>query len=229
VWKNQCCFRCGEGILKAKKKDGLIRDEMSIAIAGKLGIDFSSIEAQPQAGSRLAWVARAWNVDRELRGVTQNGPATVVSLGCGLDTAYFRLGNAGVRWYDIDLPAVVSLRNRLIDRVPGCEVIAGSIIDPETYASVQVRGKLVILAVGVLYYFTEEQVRVVFDNIAHLHTDAHMIMDYCSSRGVEMANQTVVHNCSGARMIWAVENGAMARMADQMHIMSFARLKLRGA
>ena len=51
--------------------------------------------------------------------------ATVVHLGCGLDSRVFRLDpGPGVEWYDVDYPAVIALREKLYptrDRVPpGC-------------------------------------------------------------------------------------------------------------
>ena len=40
--------------------------------------------------------------------------ATVIHLGCGLDSRVFRLDpGPGVEWYDVDYPAVIALREKL--------------------------------------------------------------------------------------------------------------------
>lgn len=42
--------------------------------------------------------------------------ATVLHLACGLDTRAQRMAfGSGVRWVDVDLPAVAALRERLLD------------------------------------------------------------------------------------------------------------------
>ena len=193
------------------KSDGLIHDDKCIEIVNNAGLDFSAIARQQNPASRFAWVARAWNVDRELRrALDELGPeGTVVSVGAGLDTSFFRLGMPrGIEWFDLDLPEVISLRERLIGEVPHCHMVSGSALDTEAFNAVRERAgeyPLVVLAVGVLYYFTVEDVRQVFKNIAGLQARTRIIIDYCSPQGVALANQIVIQNCSGARMIWAVE------------------------
>ena len=64
-----------------------------------------------------------------------NPDATVIHLGCGLDSRVFRLDpGPGVQWYDVDYPAVIALREKVFpsrpELPPGCHagdrpVVAG--------------------------------------------------------------------------------------------------------
>jgi O-methyltransferase involved in polyketide biosynthesis len=197
---------------ESKKENGLIKDRKCVEIVDRAGIDFKDFAEKQNPASRLAWVARAWNIDFELRGPAADsaGEITVVCLGCGLDTAFFRQDLPAVTaWYDVDLPRVIEARRSLIGEAPRCIAVAGSVLDPETYRGIRVRGRLVVIAAGLLYYFTETEVRRVFENIAALAASssvpATVIIDYCSARGVDIANKAVVAGIPGARMIWSAE------------------------
>lgn len=191
---------------ESRKAGGLVKDGKCEEIVAKAGFDFSSLEAKQNPASRLAWVARAWNVDRELEKAAAGGPFTVVCLGCGLDTAFYRQRLPGlVRWYDVDLPNVIEVRRRLVGEAPRCVTVAGSVLHAETYGNIRVEGGLFVLAVGLLYYFTEDDVRRVLSHVAGLAPEAGIVIDYCSAQGVAIANRMVIQDCSGARMIWSAE------------------------
>jgi O-methyltransferase involved in polyketide biosynthesis len=131
------------------------------------------LETRQHPASRLAWVARAWNLDRELRIRIGSAPVTVVCLGAGLDTAYFRLDRPGnVSWYDIDLPDVAELRGRVLGAEPHVITIAGSVLERETYRLVKVAGRLIVVALGLLYYFDQTGVQTIFGHIGSVASGA---------------------------------------------------------
>lgn len=194
------------------KPDGLIRDEKCVEIVERSGIDMTGIGKTQHPLTRLAWVARAWNTDAELRRLTADGDATVLCLGCGLDTAYYRGGDAVARWYDMDLPEVIGWRRRLIGGHERCVTIPGSALDEESYKGVQVTGRLVVLALGLLCYLTADEVKRVVSLAAALADDAVLVCDYFSARGVEVSNSMVVKGL-GAPMVWhAASAGEIAAM-----------------
>lgn len=196
---------------ESRKETGLIKDSKCVELVEKWKIDLSGFEKSQNPASRLAWVARVWNVDLELKNLASSGePLTVVCLGCGLDTGFFRLTGGtpdpeAVSWYDLDLPRVIDIRRKLLGENPGCRMIAGSALDAESFRGIKVRGKAVVIAVGLLYYFTEKEVRRIFQNIAGLAGTVTVIFDYCSALGITVANKQVLHDCPGERMIWSAE------------------------
>ncbi|MGW4059443.1 class I SAM-dependent methyltransferase [Amycolatopsis sp. NPDC004747] len=73
---------------------------------------------------------RAAALDFAIRGYLDRHPAaTVVALGEGLQTTYWRLGRPAVDWLSVDLPPVADLRRRLLPEEPRMTVFAGSALD----------------------------------------------------------------------------------------------------
>ena len=42
--------------------------------------------------------------------IHKNPDSVIVNIGCGLDTRYSRLYNGKIRWYDLDLPESIKLK-----------------------------------------------------------------------------------------------------------------------
>ncbi|MEV4052355.1 class I SAM-dependent methyltransferase [Amycolatopsis sp. NPDC049688] len=73
---------------------------------------------------------RAAALDVALRAYLERHPAaTVVALGEGLQTTYWRLGRPDVDWLSVDLPPVIDLRRRLLPAEPRMTSIPGSALD----------------------------------------------------------------------------------------------------
>ncbi len=192
---------------ESKKENGLIRDEKCVEIVERMGLDFSGIQKQQHPLTRLAWVARAWNTDCEIsRLVKEKGEITVVCLGCGLDTSYFRLSHDQLHWVDIDLPNVIKIRERLIGTQKGVTMIPGSVLQSSSFKGIKVKGYPVVLAVGLLCYFTRAEVKKIMENIAGTACEATLILDYFSEEGVQISNKIVLQSHPEVRMTWSAEN-----------------------
>ncbi len=187
------------------KPNGLIKDEMCVKIVEESGFDFSDITRQHHQISRLAWITRAWTTDYELKRLVEGSPeATVVCLGCGLDTAFYRCEQSHLHWYDIDLPNVIALRERLIPAHPRCRTVVGSILDEATFQSIEVKGFLIFMVQSVLCYLEAEDVKRVFSHMARLGKSA-VLFDYYSQKGIDISNLIVLKNMPNAKMIWHAE------------------------
>ena len=69
--------------------------------------------------------------DTVRRFVARHRDAVVVDLGAGLDTARLRVAPPpGVAWFDVDLPAVAALRDRLLPPAARAHTIGASVTDP---------------------------------------------------------------------------------------------------
>jgi O-methyltransferase involved in polyketide biosynthesis len=190
---------------ESKKVSGLIHDDKCVELVERHNLDLSAIEKAQHPLTRLAWVARAWNTDAALSGLLSSGEATVLCLGCGLDTAYFRAGEKAVRWYDMDLPPVMEWRRHLIGEYGRCAMIAGDVRDAAVYAGIEVTGPLVVLAMGVLCYLTADEVKQVLALAGGLAADVTLVCDYFSEKGIEVGNSMVVKG-RGAPMIWHADS-----------------------
>jgi O-methyltransferase involved in polyketide biosynthesis len=54
---------------------------------------------------------------------------TIVNLGAGLDTGFYRVDNGFIQWIDVDLPEVIELRKTVIPETDSSRRISGSPLD----------------------------------------------------------------------------------------------------
>lgn len=157
---------------ETKKWDGLIHDTKCIEIVEANRIDFTEIEKEQHPANRIAWFARAWNVDNEVKQLLHDtSNATIINLGCGLDTTYYRLNLDTITWYDIDLKNVIDIRQEIFSPNEHIQLISGSILDDELYSEIESSGVTIVIAVGLLYYFSNEQVKSIFARLQNLKKD----------------------------------------------------------
>src|SRR3984885_15804154 len=106
----------------AAARFGALKDPMAIEVADRLKYDF----ADSNRGARLH-AARGATFDAAVRRFLGSHPAgTVVALGEGLETQFWRLDNGRMRWLTVDLPAVLDLRRQVLPEEPRQGSHAGS-------------------------------------------------------------------------------------------------------
>ena len=102
---------------------------------------------------------RAAAVDRETRAYLDGHPrATVVALGEGLQTTYWRLGRPDVPWLSVDLAPVHDLRARLLPVEPRIDPLPASALDRSWMDRVDPAHGVFICAEGLFMYFDREDV-----------------------------------------------------------------------
>ncbi len=82
--------------------------------------------------------------------------ATVLHLGCGLDSRFFRLQpGSGVEWYDVDYPEVAALRTQLCPGAEHYHVVAASVTDPAWLADIPADRPTLMIGEGLTMYRTD--------------------------------------------------------------------------
>ncbi len=179
--------------IETGKARPLLVDRTAADILATLDYDFSTIARNISPITRLAWIARSLHTDRTIRDFLARYPdATIVNLGCGLDTTFERIDNGLLHWYDLDLPDVIELRKRFIEESGRREFIACSLLDDAWLPRVQPAGAVFFIASGVFYYFEECQIKALFIRLAEAFPGSEVLFDACSPRGLRMANKKVI-------------------------------------
>ncbi|EPS50207.1 O-methyltransferase domain-containing protein [Clostridium botulinum A1 str. CFSAN002368] len=76
------------------------------------------------------FVVRAKTFDDAIKNFISKYPnSSIVNLGAGLDTTFFRVDNENLNWYNIDLPDVIELRKKLLPESDREKCIAKSFLD----------------------------------------------------------------------------------------------------
>ena len=105
--------------LCSEKFPELFQDRTAAALLEKIDYDFSALEKKSktlmQVFGALEVAMRQSDLEWEVRDYLKSHPeAAVINLGCGLDSTGRVCDNGCCQIYNIDLPDVIELRNRLL-------------------------------------------------------------------------------------------------------------------
>jgi O-methyltransferase involved in polyketide biosynthesis len=140
----------------------------------------------------LAFVVRAKTFDDTIKSfIETNSRATIINLGCGLDTTYHRVDNGTIRWYNLDLPEAIAYRRRLIPDAERSTCIPKSIFDFDWMDEVAYTPSdgLLMFAGGLFAYFHETEVSNLFRAMAEKFSGGEIIFDSSSARGNWIVNR----------------------------------------
>jgi len=195
---------------ETRKGNPLLLDPDAVRIIDSIKYDFSRMEKKVNPLSRAAWISRSLYFDGEIKKFIETYPdATIVNIGCGLDTTFERVDNGKIRWFDLDFPDVIKLRRQYLAETERRKFIAASALDDSWYGSVGTTSHVLFLLAGVIYYIREESVRSLFANFADRFRICDILFDYSSARGVKIANKMVIRDggmSTDANLVWALDN-----------------------
>ena len=145
--------------IEARRPDAVLRDPLAVDLVEQIEFPFEERFGSGAAFSQ--WQAlRARCFDGAVRRFLAERPGgTVVALGEGLETQFWRVDNGRVRWLTVDLPEVVDLRHRLLPEEPRLRAIGCSALDPRWLAEVQDEAGVLVTAQGLLMYLDPDEAR----------------------------------------------------------------------
>jgi len=148
--------------------------------------EFDSMEEFVDELMGLALVIRARTFDNAITTFLQKNPdATIINLGCGLDTTFSRVDNGKILWYDIDLPDAIAFRVQLVPETERSRCIPKSIFDYTWMQDISYesdRGMLII-AGGLFTYFTNGEIADLLSKMASSFPGGEILFDCGSPRG----------------------------------------------
>jgi len=178
---------------ETKKEKPLLRDRIALEIIEKVDYDFASITKNIAVLSQVAWIMRSIYIDAVIKDFLEKHPkATIVNIGCGMDTTFDRIDNGLLLWYDLDLPDVIELRRKFIEESERRKFISASFLDAGWLKEIIVEDSVLIIAAGVFYYFEEDEVKAFLKRLADIFPQCEIFFDACSPRGREIANKRVI-------------------------------------
>ncbi len=196
--------------LETQKKQPKLIDQKAVEIINSVGYDFTTIAKNINKLSLASWISRSIYFDNKIRNFIQlYNNATVVNIGCGLDTTFDRIDNGKIQWLDIDLPDVIELRKNYIDETPRRKFIADSIFNQDWYDAIKNKDHVMFMIAGVLYYFDESEIKKVFYNFINKVPGVEVVFDYSSVNGIKIANKKVIDNGGmnkAAYLKWGIQN-----------------------
>lgn len=166
-------------------------DEMALSIKDQIPQEALRDEKQSEY-TFMASASRCHNMDVYIQAFLEKHPSgSIVELGCGLETTYFRVDNGLAHWYELDLPEVIECREALLPCPERMELIRASAFDTDWMdgLSKQISKEPVLfLASGLFHYFEEGMVIKLFQDLQRFK-HAHIVFDAVSKQGMKMTRK----------------------------------------
>jgi len=111
--------------------------------------------------------------------IARNPSSTVINLGCGFDTRYWRIDNRKCTYIELDLPEVIELKMQALKDKLSYELIACSVLDPSWIDEVTSEGNrnFLLLAEGLFMYLPRADVMILFKTLADRFQHSEIVLE----------------------------------------------------
>lgn len=181
----------------ARAKRPLLDDPLAVEVVERLDYDFTDVS--PRGASRHA--LRVATFDAAVARFLKRHPdGTVVALGEGLETQFWRVDNGSMRWLTVDLPPVLDLRRRVLPEDSRQHSHSGSALDLGWVDELEPGAPVLVTAQGLLPYFERERVYALIAAMAERLPGSSFVFDVVPAKMLEL-----VRKASGRERDQAVE------------------------
>ena len=214
--------------VEARRPDAVLHDPEAVALVDRIDQPFEERFGRGGLGQWQALRARCF--DGEVRRFLASHPGgTVVALGEGLETQFWRVDDGRVSWLTVDVPEVVALRDRLLPASGRRRAVAGSALDARWMDEVDTSRGVLVTAQGLLMYFEQAEVHQLIASCARRFPGEAMVFD-AVPRGMSARSQGGGLATAGSYQAppwrWGLDAAEEARLAGTPGVAALRALPL---
>ena len=191
---------------ESEKDNPMIRDDMAAEIVSKLDYDFSNVDKDKAMSYGV--IARTIVLDEMVERYLSKNPKTVViNIASGMDTRCYRMKGKYLRWYNVDLPETMEIREKFLTESGPIYQIAKSAMDASYTDEIVCDGENVLVVIeGLSMYLQEKDVLQMFSIIEKtfptvmIETMSPFVVRHIKEKSIEGSN---------AKFTWGVKNGKL--------------------
>ena len=185
-------------------------------------LDYDFAKMKFPKGGEISLPIRAKHFDgwtRQFLAAHANN-ATVLHLGCGLDSRVFRVDPPPtVRWFDVDQAEVIELRRRVYPERAGYEMIATSVTDLAWLERVPAGAPVFVVGEGLLIYLPEDAGLALLGAITAKFPSGELAFDVYSRAMVWLTRRLPAVKRTGAVLHWGIDDShALERAVPRLHL-----------
>lgn len=123
---------------------------------------------------------RAITIDGIVNEYLSNNPScTVISLGSGFDTRFWRIDNSKCRYIELDLPETIELKKEILKDNLSYEQIGGSVLDTAWIDKVTSAGNsnFLLIAEGLFMYLPKPEAAGLLQEISQRFSRSQFVLD----------------------------------------------------
>jgi O-methyltransferase involved in polyketide biosynthesis len=199
---------------EACRPDTVLEDPKAVELLDAIDYPFERRFGVPRVGQWQALRARTFD-DEVLRFLAEHPDGTVVALGEGLETQFWRVDNGRVRWLGVDLPEILAIRAQLLPHEERVCAHAGSALDDAWMDEVDPARGLLITAQGLLMYFTPDEVQALIARCRERFPGAELVFDAIPRWLAERSQRGQLKSPTGYEpppWLWGIDSRERRRM-----------------
>jgi O-methyltransferase involved in polyketide biosynthesis len=162
---------------EAARPGGVLDDALAVELVDR--IDYPFAERLGEGRGRAQWQGlRARTFDERIRAFLRGHPGgTVVALGEGLETQFWRVDDGRVQWVAVDLPEAAAVRRAVLPAHQRRRQIDASALDPAWMDQVDPARGVLVTAQGLFMYLGRDQVHVLIAQLARRFPGGELVFD----------------------------------------------------
>jgi O-methyltransferase involved in polyketide biosynthesis len=200
--------------VEARRPDSVIDDPKAVELLERIDYPFEERFGAPRLSQWQALRARTF--DDEVRSFLARHPdGTVVALGEGLETQFWRVDNGKVSWVTVELPEILAVRADLLPQPERVRMLADSALDRAWLGEVDPSRGLLITAQGLLMYFQPDQVHGLIARCRERFPGAELVFDAIPRWLAERSQKGQLKTQSGYQpppWLWGIDSRERRRM-----------------
>lgn len=160
-----------------------LHDPKAEEIITKIDYDFSSLKQSKWLSMFMS--VRALLIDELCNQYIANHPnATIIHLGCGLDSRCLRVNQRYKKWYDVDYENVINIRKTFYSEDSSYKMIGSSVTGNQWLEQIEKNDNTLVVAEGLTMYLSEEEIKVLISKISDTFGSVYLLLDAYTKKGV---------------------------------------------
>lgn len=192
--------------LDSRAAHPILGDTFASDVVDRLDVDFAKLHVP--RGAEISLPVRAKHLDGWTRDFLARHPrATVLHLGCGLDSRVFRVApGPGVRWFDVDFPDVIALRRRVYLPRNGYTMIGTSLTDLGWLEQLPAGDPVFVVGEGLIPYLQPDEGTALLHRITERFPSGELAFDLYSRLVVRLIGLIPAARAINVHLAWAIDD-----------------------
>lgn len=196
--------------METRRADGIINDPKSLEVFNRIDYDFNKFDGSDIKSSTARTVIRTCIIDRMVREfIERHTDATIVEIGCGLNTRFSRLDNGMLRWFDLDVKEVYRVWGEFFAEDERRSFLPYSAFEEAWMKEVIEKGShpYFFISEASVIYFSGHMIKKLFINLKKYFPGCYYLFDSATGDFLDMlSNSDDPLKYCNADMRWCLED-----------------------
>ena len=197
------------------KKGVILEDKMAERIWEAEGFALRGKSASKWLAYYMGMRARVFD-DWVREKISENPTATVIHIGCGLDSRVSRVGGAS-RWYDVDFPEVIAERGRYFTSSESYTMLSADAREANSLDAV-IGDIAIVVMEGVSMYLTPDELARLFSNIWGRFGRVYLLMDCYTTFAAGMSKIKNPINDVGVTTVYGMDDPTVLTVSGMEYV-----------